>query len=162
VAATYRGVSGGELRADADVPAELRKPIEDAAHGCAEPAVTPALIAAMLRAETDFDPTARSPQTDEYGIALWTPSVFEEWKVDADGGGASVLSAEDSIAALGKFLCGVIDRKRHIPGDLALTLAAVYRVGGQNVRAVNGIPPAAADYIAEVDRHLAEYADPRT
>jgi eukaryotic-like serine/threonine-protein kinase len=158
--AAARGFSGGELRADARVPARFRQPIVDAAHGCARPEVTPALIAAMLAAESNFDPGKRSPATDEYGIALWTPSVFEHWKVDADGGGASVLSAADSIAALGRFLCSVIDRNRHIPGDRALVLAAVYRVGGHNVRAVNGIPPQARDYVARVGRHLAEFTAP--
>jgi eukaryotic-like serine/threonine-protein kinase len=159
---TTRPFSGGELRVDAAVPAALREPIEDAAHGCADPAVTPALIAAMARAETNFDADARSPETDEYGIVLWTPSVFEEWQVDADGGGPSVFSAEDSIAALGKFLCGVVDRNRHIPGDLALTLAAVYRVGGQNVRAVNGIPPSATAYVEEVGEYIGEFTEPGT
>jgi serine/threonine protein kinase len=153
-------VSGGELRADADVPGRYRSMIVDAAHGCARPEVTPALIAAMLRAESNFDPGKRSPATDEYGIAMWTPKVFEVWRVDADGGGASVFSAADSIAALGRFLCSVIDRNRHIPGDLALVLAAVYRVGGHNVRAVNGIPPAAAAYIERVRRYIQEYAQP--
>jgi hypothetical protein len=155
-----RGFSGGELRADADVPARYRQPIVNAAHGCARPEVTPALIAAMLAAESNFNPAKRSPATDEYGIALWTPKVFEHWKVDADGGGASVFSAADSIAALGRFLCTVIDRNQHIPGDRALVLAAVYRVGGDNVRAVNGIPPQARDYIERVRRYLAEYAEP--
>jgi serine/threonine protein kinase len=152
--------SGGELRADAEVPGQYRQMIVNAAHGCARPEVTPALIAAMLAAESGFDPAKRSPATDEYGIALWTPKVFEHWKVDADGGGASVFSAADSIAALGRFLCTVIDRNQHIPGDRALVLAAVYRVGGDNVRAVNGIPPSAREYIGRVRRHLAEFAEP--
>jgi eukaryotic-like serine/threonine-protein kinase len=152
--------SGGELRDDADVPARYRPLIVDAAHGCARPEVSPALIAAMLRAESDFNPGKRSPATDEYGIAMWTPKVFELWKVDADGGGASVFSAADSIAALGRFLCAVIDRNQHIPGDRALVLAAVYRVGGHNVRAVNGIPPMAQAYIERVRRYIREYAEP--
>jgi hypothetical protein len=152
--------SGGELRDDAAVPAELQPMIVNAAHGCAEPEVTPALIAAMLKAESDFDPATRSPETDEYGIALWTPSVFEGWQVDVDGGGASVFSAADSIATLGKFLCSVGDRNRHIPGDHALVLAAVYRVGGDNVRAANGIPPQAQAYVDEVERYIDEYAEP--
>ncbi len=152
--------SGGELAEDAAVPAEYREMINDAAHGCAKPEVTPALIAAMLKAESDFDAAKRSPETDEYGIALWTPSVFEEWRVDADGAGPSVFSPADSIAALGKFLCTVGERNAHIPGDKALVLAAVYRGGGDNVRAVNGIPPPIQPYIDEVATYIDEYAEP--
>ena len=102
VAALTPGFSGGELRPDAAVPEVYRPMIEDAAHGCAKAEVTPALIAAMLKAESDFDPDLRSPATDEYGIALWTPAVFEHWQVDVDGGGPSVFSAPDSIAAAGQ------------------------------------------------------------
>jgi hypothetical protein len=39
-------------------------------------------------------------------------------------------------------------------------LAAVYRVGGDNVRAVNGIPPQAQAYVDEVERYIDEYAEP--
>jgi eukaryotic-like serine/threonine-protein kinase len=152
--------SGGELRQDAAIPDEYRPMIVDAAHGCAKPEVTPALIAAMLKAESDFNPAKRSPATDEYGIALWTPSVFEHWQIDVDGGGPSVFSPADSIAAMGKFLCSVGDRNSHIPGDRALVLAAVYRAGGDNVRAVNGIPPAIQPYIDEVAANIDEYAEP--
>ncbi len=52
------------------------------------------------------------------------------------------------------------ERNSHIPGDRALVLAAVYRGGGDNVRAVNGIPPPIQPYIDEVARYIDEYADP--
>ena len=152
--------SGGELRDDAAVPAEFRPMINDAAHGCAVDAVTPALIAAMLKAESDFNPDLRSPETDEFGIALWTPSVFDGWAVDVDGGGASVFSPADSIATMGIFLCAASELNAHIPGDHALVLAAVYRGGGDSVRAVNGIPDQVRPYVDEVARYIEEYAEP--
>jgi len=37
--------------------------------------------------------------------------------------------------------------------------AAVYRVGGQDVRAVNGIPPSASAYVAEVGQYIGEFSE---
>lgn len=46
--------------------------------------VTPALLAAMLKVESDFDPGLSDPGNDEYGIARWTPRVLRWW-IRSDG-----------------------------------------------------------------------------
>ena len=153
---------GGELRPDAAIPARYRSDIVAAAHQCPAEEVTPALIAGMLQVESGFDPRARSPSTDEYGIAKWTPSVFRQWSVDMDGGGASVFSAADSINAVGDYLCAIRRRVSSARGDRALLLAAAYRVGSSRVRAAGTIPGEVRDYVAEVARYARRYAAPVT
>ena len=57
-----------ELRTDKGIPVKYRKLIVDSAHNCAQPEVTPALIAAMLKSESNFDPNLSDPVAGEYGI----------------------------------------------------------------------------------------------
>lgn len=149
---------GGELRPSAPVPWAYRSYIEAAGHQCSAP-VTPALIAAILKAESGFDPGLRSPETDEYGIARWTPWVFQQWAEDQDGGGASPTSAADSIHALGRYLCGIHSRPEfaEVPGEPALLLAAAFRGGSKRVIAANGIPPAVRDYVDRVAGYIRAY-----
>ncbi|MFI7542292.1 protein kinase [Actinoplanes sp. NPDC049599] len=147
----------GELRPDAAVPARFRAAITATAHRCGETAVTPALIAAMLYAESGFDPAKRSPQTDEYGIAMWTPSVFVGWAPKHPDRVASVFDPDDAITAMGALLCHLAHTVGYLPGDPRLLAAAGYRVGGKRVRAANGVPPEIAGYLAVVRQKLAEY-----
>ncbi|GAA3338509.1 hypothetical protein GCM10020358_18860 [Amorphoplanes nipponensis] len=149
---------GGELRPSAPVPPAYRAAIVAAGHQCSAP-VTPALVAAMLKVESNFDPNLRSPQTDEYGIARWTPWVFQQWAEDQDGGGASPMSAADSIYALGHYLCGINSRPEFakIPGDPALLLAAAFRNGSKRVIAANGVPAAVRNYVNRVAEYIGAY-----
>jgi serine/threonine protein kinase len=147
----------GELRPDARVPDAYRALIIETAHHCNEPEVTPALIAAMLAVESNFDPNKRSPKTDEYGIAMWTPSVFAGWAPKRPGRRPSVFNARDSVEAMGPFLCLLADTVGYLPGDPQLLIAAGYRVGGKRVRAANGIPPEAREYTEKVRRKIREF-----
>jgi serine/threonine protein kinase len=66
------------FRTDADIPRQYYDLIVNAGTLCPEnTAVTPLLIAAMLKAESNFDPNLSDPANDEYGIARWTPSVLQ-------------------------------------------------------------------------------------
>jgi eukaryotic-like serine/threonine-protein kinase len=156
-----RAFTGGELRSHAAVPARYRSMIVEAAHRCAAPALTPALIAAILKVESGFNPQARKPKTGEYGIAMWTPRVFGPWARDVDGDGANVFSAADSIAALADYLCGSELAVRKARGDPALVLAATYRVGTDAVKEAGGIPPQTRDYVRRVARWAERYATPQ-
>ncbi|KHD74276.1 hypothetical protein MB27_29620 [Actinoplanes utahensis] len=147
----------GELRPDAAVPQQYRTAITEAAHSCHQKAVTPALIAAMLYAESRFDPNRRSPATDEYGIAMWTPRVFEHWAPQPPGRKADYLNPDDAIAALGRFLCSLVTTVGYLPGDQQSLIAAGYRMGGDAVREAKGVPPKAEQYIREVKAKVAEY-----
>ncbi|GIM91825.1 protein kinase domain-containing protein [Paractinoplanes toevensis] len=147
----------GELRPGGEVPAQYRTVIAEAAHSCPKPAVTPALIAGMLRVESNFDPAKRSPQTDEYGIAMWTPTVFAGWAPKHPDRTASVFDADDSIRAMGAFLCYLVDTVGYLPGDQQLLIASAYRVGGKRVRKANGVPPETTAYTSKIKTKTIEY-----
>jgi eukaryotic-like serine/threonine-protein kinase len=147
----------GELRPGGEVPGQYRTVIAEAAHACPKPVVTPALIAGMLKVESNFDAGKRSPQTDEYGIAMWTPTVFAGWAPKHPDRTASVFSADDSIRAMGAFLCYLVDTVGYLPGDQQLLIASAYRVGGKRVRKANGIPPETAAYTSKIKAKTIEY-----
>ena len=147
----------GDLRPDSAVPLRYRDAINAAGRSCHRPGVTPALVAAMLFAESGFDPDKRSPQTDEYGIAMWTPTVFKRWAPTYPDRTASYLNPDDAIAAMGSFLCELAQTVGPLGSDPQPLIAAGYRVGGRQVRAANGVPPSAAAYVAVVREKIIEY-----
>ncbi|GAA2893128.1 hypothetical protein GCM10011428_02090 [Streptomyces violaceus] len=96
----------GEIPADSDVPEALRPVIARAAHRCTDEEITPVLLAALIKAESGFDADAARPQSEEYGIAMWTPSVFRAWAVDGDGDGdKDHMSPPDAIATMSLYVC---------------------------------------------------------
>lgn len=150
----------GALPADADVPAALRPYISQAARMCVQEEVTPALIAAMLKAESGFDARARRPSTDEYGIAMWTPRVFDAWAVDGDHDGRKdYMSPPDAIATMGAYLCWVDEQLKAdgMHGDLAALTAAAYRTSVRTIVDAGGVPARVQPYIDKVHRNLADY-----
>lgn len=150
----------GELRPDAAVPDRYRDLITETAHSCPDAAVTPALIAAMLAVESGFDPNKRSPETDEYGIAMWTPWLFEEWAAEtAAEEDPSYYDPKDAIPALGAYICaaGETLRANDVDDTDPEIRAAVFRVGTDRVVAERGPPREIADYIADVRAKRAEF-----
>ncbi|MEU0454515.1 protein kinase [Streptomyces sp. NPDC006129] len=151
-----------ELRTDKGIPAAYRRLIVDSAHDCVQPEVTPALIAALLKAESDFDPDLSDPAKDEYGIARWTPAVLRWWIRD-DGVPAKEtpsppLSPSESIPAVGRYLCFIEPRLRDdLSGDRRVLLAAAYRTSYRKVNEAGGVPPANRVYATRVARFLKEY-----
>ena len=137
----------GSLGAHADVPAEYRTIINGAANLCAAPAVTPALIAGILKAESNFDPNFSSPQTASFGIAGWTPSVFHAWAVAPE---QDYMNPKDAVPAVARFLCWLDGRftAAGIPGDRATLLAAGYDTSDIAVIRANGVPASAAKFTA--------------
>lgn len=154
-----------ELRTDRGIPAVYRPPIVDAAHACRHPDVTPALIAAMLKTESNFDPDLSDPARDEYGIARWTPRVLRWWMRSDGQPAASVpeppLSPDVSIAAMGRYLCFIASHlEPELPGDRRVLIAAAYRTSYKKVNEAGGVPPKYRDYCARVAHHLKEYTPP--
>lgn len=154
-----------ELRTDQGVPPSYRPLIVDAAHACPNPDVTPALIAAMLKAESDFDPNLSDPAKDEYGIARWTPRVLRWW-IRSDGQPAATIPrppfpAAVSIPAMGRYLCFIAPNlKPGLPGDKRVLIAAAYRTSFRKVNGAGGVPPKYRDYCARVAHYLKEYTPP--
>ncbi|MFD8697978.1 serine/threonine-protein kinase [Kitasatospora purpeofusca] len=151
----------GAIPPGADVPAVLRGPIEDAARRCPEPEVTPALLAAMIKAESGFDPAASRPATGEYGVAMWTPTVFNAWAQDADHDGVkSYLDPDDAIAAMGGYVCWLDQRfkQRGFPAaQLPALVTAGYRTSDKTVADTGGVPERVKGHVARVLGYLAEY-----
>ncbi|MGW2566631.1 protein kinase domain-containing protein [Streptomyces sp. NPDC001537] len=160
--ATYGSV---ELRTDQDIPAAYRPMIVDAAHHCDQANVTPALIAAMLKAESNFDPKLSDPGKDEYGIARWTPRLLRWW-IRADGRPVKSipkppLSVPDSITALGHYLCYIEPNLTpNLPGDKRVLIAAAYRTSYKRVNAERGIPSEYRGYCQRLTQYLKEYTPP--
>ena len=150
------------LRTDQDVPVEYRKLIVDTARDCASSDVTPALIAALLKTESDFDPNLRDPKMDEYGIARWTPRVLYYWldRDDRPSGGEEALRPPFpptmSIPAVGRYLCDIA-RILNVPGDRQVALAASYRTSVQLVNDAGGVRPQERAYAKKIARHLKRY-----
>lgn len=164
--ATY---GAAELATDKGVPVAYRRLIVDAAHDCVQPEVTPALIAAMLKAESDFDPDLYDPSAGregEYGIARWTPSLLRWW-IRPDGVPATAtprppFSPAESIPAMGRYLCylePLLDATG-LHGDRRVLLAAAYRTSYKKVNAAGGVPSKNRAYADRVAHYLKEYTPP--
>ena len=155
----------GELRTDKGVPAVYRPLIVDSAHDCVQEEITPALLAAMLKVESDFDPDLSDPAETEYGIARWTPRVLRWW-IRSDGVAADKIpeppfSPAESIPAMGRYLCWIAPRlDPDLPGDHRVLIAGAYRSSFEKVNDAGGVPPKYRDYAARVAHYLKEYTPP--
>ncbi|MFF4815833.1 serine/threonine-protein kinase [Kitasatospora sp. NPDC001309] len=150
----------GQIPAGSDVPPAYRGMVEDAARRCPEPEVTPVLLAAMLKAESGFDPNAARPETGEYGIAMWTPAVFEAWaKAASHPGPKSYLDPGDAIAAMGNYVCWLDQqlKRQGFTRDLPALVAAAYRTSDKTVTAAGGVPERVRPHVDKVLRYLADY-----
>ncbi|OLT12231.1 hypothetical protein BJF79_22895 [Actinomadura sp. CNU-125] len=124
------------------------------------PGLSPALIAAMLKAESGFDPHLADPAKDEYGIARWTPHVLVHWQpggLDNPEPRPEEITPELSIPAMGRFLCYWGKDLEGVPGDPALNLAATYRTSSRTVVEAGGVPAEYRAYAARVRRYLDDY-----
>jgi serine/threonine protein kinase len=147
----------GDLRPDAAVPAQYRGMITSAAKQCAEPEVTPSLIAAILKMESDFNPAFSDPATASYGIAGWTPEVFRSWSY---GPNQDYMQPKDAIPAVSHYLCWLEQeyRKAGLSGDQAALLAAGYNSGSKSVIEANGVPSESKAFAAGVVSYARQYA----
>ncbi|MFC4585757.1 serine/threonine-protein kinase [Sphaerisporangium corydalis] len=147
------------LRTGSDIPRQYRALIVQAGTMCGEPGLSPALVAAMLKAESGFDPDLSDVAKNEYGIARWTPSVLQYYLPPGKRGTvpAPPLSAEDSIPAVGRYLCVRMPLLSGVRGDPGLLGAAAFRSSDEAVRRDHGVPPRFQAHIERVRRYRAEY-----
>ncbi|MFD3843247.1 protein kinase [Streptomyces sp. NPDC058642] len=153
--------AAGEIPADSDVPKALRPVIVKAAHRCSDAEVTPAFLAAMIKAESGFDVNASRPESEEFGIAMWTPSVFRAWAVDGDGDGdKDYMSPPDAISTMSLYVCWLDQqfKKEKMPAkDLPALMAAGYRTSDRTVITEGGVPYRVQSHVDKVLRYLADY-----
>ncbi|MFF9202161.1 hypothetical protein ACF1AE_10090 [Streptomyces sp. NPDC014986] len=103
--------------------------------------------------------TSRRPATDEYGIAMWTPSVFRAWAGDEDGD-KDHMSPPDAIATMSGYVCWLDQRFKEAgmpKEDLPALVAAGYRTSDRAVIGQGGVPEQVRPHVDEVLRHLAAY-----
>jgi serine/threonine protein kinase len=159
-APTETPVQAGQYFNPAKVPAKYHSMIVRAGTKCpAEPSVTPLYIAALLKAESNFDENLWDAAKDEYGIARWTPTVLQ---YQMPAGQRTRIPAppfppELSIRAMGDYLCDMSRQLEDLPGDAKVNLAAAYRSSVTKVRAAEGPPPqVTAAYLNAVKANLEE------
>jgi serine/threonine protein kinase len=150
----------------AEVPAKYQAMIVEAGTSCpGEPTVTPLLIAAMLKTESNFNQNLADPGKDEYGIARWTPSVLDSVLQYLTPAGQQTsdplpqFSAEVSIRAMGNYLCYMAPQLQTTPGDRTILLAAAYRTSVEKVQAAHGVPATVSrDYLTRLRANLVALA----
>lgn len=121
------------------VPAEYKTLIEDAGNTCS--AVSPNLLAALLKQESNFGPKRTSPAGAQ-GIAQFMPSTWEKHGIDGNGDGErDVWDPEDAIPSSAKYLCTISGEVEGVPGDKQSNMLAAYNAGSYAVRKAGGVPP---------------------
>ncbi|SNS62055.1 Serine/threonine protein kinase [Streptosporangium subroseum] len=150
---------GRWLRTGSDIPPQYRALIVEAGTMCSEPGLSPALIAGMLKTESDFDPNLSDVAKDEYGIARWTPSVLQFYLPPAIRGTIlpPPLPPEVSIPAVGRYLCVRLPLLTGVPGDPGLLGAVAFRSSGEVVREAKGVPARFRAYAERVRKNRAAY-----
>lgn len=147
------------FRAGASIPPRFQPLIVRAGTMCHAPGVSPALVAAILRAESGFRPDMIDPATRSYGIAGWTPSVLWHYTNPPveNLSTRSALNPAIAIPALGRYLCQFAPTLLTVPGSHAVNLAAAYQSADYLVRKYQGVPPPVRRFAGAVRRYLHEY-----
>ncbi len=151
------------FRTDADIPPAYYDLIVQAGTMCPEnKAVTPVLVAAMLKTESDYDPDLADPAADEYGIARWTPGVLKFYLPagQRDKIPTPPFPPGMSIPAVGRYLCWMAPKLEEVPGSPEENLAAAYRTSTDVVRNSGGVPrdrPKVVEYIGRLRTSLSRY-----
>ncbi len=159
---------GGLRVGKGGVPSEYEPLILQAAADC-DAGLSPAVLAAQLRQESDFNPGATSG-VGAQGIAQFMPGTWETWGVDGDGDGKKdVWDPADAIPAQGKFMCSLLKKAKAHPSyngaPIELALAA-YNAGWARVDQFGGVPPKSFaggqtyDYVQNIMAMSAQFAAP--
>jgi soluble lytic murein transglycosylase-like protein len=146
-------LSTASTTADASVPAAPVAPdhvFDDIiAEASAEYGVDPRLVRAVIRAESQFDPTAESGAGAK-GLMQLMPILSKELGVQ------DPFNPRENVFGGVKYLSKLLDRH---DGDVTLALAS-YNAGPRNVARYKGVPPfkETRGYVKKITKMMAESA----
>lgn len=132
------GPRGAVGLAKGAVPAAYQPMLEKWGNLC--PAITPALLAAQLYTESNWDPKAKSP-VGALGLAQFIPETWAHYGVDGDGDGKpDVWNPHDAIASAATYDCALAKDVRGVGGDATNNMLAAYNAGPYRVIDAGGVP----------------------
>jgi cell wall-associated NlpC family hydrolase len=142
------------------VPAQYVSLYEASGSLC--PEISPVLLAAQGKKESDFNPLAVSPDGAE-GIAQFLPSTFAGLDSGPDPA-ADIWNPVDEIPAQARFDCNLAQeiRAAGVPGDPTSLMLAAYNAGFGAVQAANGIPTSAEvhQYVSVIFTYMGQMTAP--
>ncbi|GAA5179156.1 hypothetical protein GCM10023322_08300 [Rugosimonospora acidiphila] len=128
-------------------PSDLVRAINAAGSIC--PEVTPARIAAQLKATSNFNANLHTDNGD--GIAQFSTNMWNEYA----SGSQSVWNANQSIAVLGSAMCDLAGQFSGFVGSDPYTLAlAAFQWGADTVRQAGGVPEST---VTQLTKAVQEY-----
>ncbi|MFI5938189.1 RICIN domain-containing protein [Actinoplanes sp. NPDC051494] len=132
------------------VPGELIAALNESGRIC--PGVTPARLAAQLRAASTFDANLRTDRGQ--GIAQFGAQLWEQYASPA----RSVYDAGDAIAVLGTAMCDLSGQFSGFGGDPYPLALGAFQWGADTVRLAGGLPlTTVPQFATAVLSHVPEY-----
>ncbi|MEN8649714.1 peptidoglycan DD-metalloendopeptidase family protein [Streptomyces sp. 21So2-11] len=131
------------------VPAQYAQLIMDAAAAC-DQGLPPSILAAQIKQESGFNPTAQSKDANgnpiASGISQFIPGTWATEGIDGNkDGNKDVWDPEDAIPSQGSMMCKLLKTAKKHPGyrgsPVELALAG-YNAGWGRVDEYRGVPPA--------------------
>lgn len=121
------------------VPAKYERIVNAWGNKC--DAISPRVLAAQIKQESNFNPKARS-SVGAKGIAQFMPETWKSSGVDGNGDGRkNVWDPEDAIPAAAQHMCRVAKHLGGVSGDKTRLTLAGYNAGAGAVEKYRGIPP---------------------
>jgi cell wall-associated NlpC family hydrolase len=139
----FAGASAGGGIKSGTVPPQYVALLNSAGTMC--PSISPVLLAAQIRQESGFNPTAVSAAGAQ-GIAQFLPSTWPTW-----GGTGDPFNPADAIPAQARYDCAIAQQVKDVAGDPTSLMLAGYNAGPFAVLEANGIPP-----IAQTQRYVTQ------